>query len=408
MRRVRLGLLIFAAVCLSVFSGCAGKMNEKEHSERETSAEEPGGPETATPDESEGTAEDPSRKDTDILLYLDENEVYLTIIKELTGQYGELRTASWLDEATDPYRNSKEVNGVCYLRLLDFDGDGDRELYAVCKNEEEDTYTGRVFSADHGRDPIFESPVNSELLFHTHAIELVCKGRDKYFVFVRYIPDGLGAQNINRLYGYGPDDPDAFSYARFTSFEESSDGDISYMISDDDSHGEWVSCDEDEYRKSEDDWWADAEEETFFCVRSSGGEIDLEGLRGSIRKTMQELTGKEGTKEETTQTEEAEDLIWQAEENPESEGERMRPFYGIWCGASKDEADAENIAASIREKGLPAQVFVTTDWSSLNKERWYVITAGTYDTQQEAEQALPEVRKVNSDAYIKYSGEYIR
>lgn len=408
MRRVRLGLLIFAAVCLSVFFGCAGKMNEKEHSETEADAEEPGGPETDSPDETEGRAEGSSRKDTDILLYLDENEVYLTIIKELTGQYGELRTASWLDEVTDPYRNSKEADGVCYLRLLDFDSDGDRELYAVCKNEEEDTYTGRVFSADHGRDPIFESPVNSELLFHTHAIELVCKGRDRYFVFVRYIPDGMGAQNINRLYGYDPDDRDAFSYARFTSFEESSNGDISYMISDDDSHGEWLSCDEDEYRKSEDDWWADAEVETFLCVRSSGGEIDLEGLLGSIRQTMQELTGKEGTEDEAAQSEESEDLIWQAEEKPESEGERMRPFYGIWCGASKDEADAENIAASIREKGLPAQVFVTTDWSSLNKERWYVITAGTYDSQEEAEQALPEVRKVNSNAYIKYSGEYIR
>ena len=56
-------------------------------------------------------------------------------------------------------------------------------------------------------------------------------------------------------------------------------------------------------------------------------------------------------------------------EDAGSEQERKHAFYGIWCGASKDEAVAKNIADSIREKGFSAEVVITTDWSNLNKEK---------------------------------------
>ena len=82
------------------------------------------------------------------------------------------------------------------------------------------------------------------------------------------------------------------------------------------------------------------------------------------------------------------------------------PFYGIWCGAAKTEAEAQKQVKKIRENGFDAQVFVTTDWSNLNTEKWYVITAGTYGTEKAASAVLPDVQRVCSNAYIKYSGNW--
>lgn len=56
--------------------------------------------------------------------------------------------------------------------------------------------------------------------------------------------------------------------------------------------------------------------------------------------------------------------------------------------------------------GFDAQVFVITDWSNLNTEKWYVITAGTYGTEEAASAVLPDVQRVCSNAYIKYSGNW--
>lgn len=60
----------------------------------------------------------------------------------------------------------------------------------------------------------------------------------------------------------------------------------------------------------------------------------------------------------------------------------------------------------IRGNGFDAQVFVTTDWSNLNTEKWYVITAGIYGTKEAASAVLQDVQRVCSDAYIKYSGNW--
>lgn len=84
----------------------------------------------------------------------------------------------------------------------------------------------------------------------------------------------------------------------------------------------------------------------------------------------------------------------------------ISPFYGIWCGAAKTGAEAQKQVKKIRENGFDAQVFVTTDWSNLNTEKWYVITAGTYGTEKAASAVLSDVQRVCSDAYIKYSGNW--
>ena len=88
------------------------------------------------------------------------------------------------------------------------------------------------------------------------------------------------------------------------------------------------------------------------------------------------------------------------------EEEEYEPFYGIWCGASKKKSEAEKEADTLWNKGLDAQVFVSSDWSNLNKEKWYVITAGVYTSKSSAKSYLSAVKKVYPDAYVKYSGKW--
>lgn len=82
------------------------------------------------------------------------------------------------------------------------------------------------------------------------------------------------------------------------------------------------------------------------------------------------------------------------------------PFYGIWIGASKDPTEADRIAQKMNSSGREAYVIVTTDWSNLNSEKWYVVTAGMYLTKEDANAQLADIQACGyADAYIKYSGE---
>lgn len=83
------------------------------------------------------------------------------------------------------------------------------------------------------------------------------------------------------------------------------------------------------------------------------------------------------------------------------------PFYGVWIAASKTETEAQNMADQYRADGLETQIVVTTDWSNLNNEKYYTLTAGAYATQDEAEARLSEVKAQGlKDAYVKYTGEH--
>ncbi len=91
---------------------------------------------------------------------------------------------------------------------------------------------------------------------------------------------------------------------------------------------------------------------------------------------------------------------------PVKAAEVTTPFYGIWCQADKDYNEALRYASIMSQYGCTAQVFTTTDWSNLNKEKWYVVTAGVYYSEESANAALSSVRRVYPDAYVKYTGYY--
>ena len=78
-------------------------------------------------------------------------------------------------------------------------------------------------------------------------------------------------------------------------------------------------------------------------------------------------------------------------------------FYGIWVYASKDRREAEEFVAQMSES-LDGKIFITTDWENLNDEMYYVVSAGQYDSKDDAKLKLDEIKKIYSNAYIKYSG----
>ncbi len=82
-------------------------------------------------------------------------------------------------------------------------------------------------------------------------------------------------------------------------------------------------------------------------------------------------------------------------------------FYGVWCAAVKDEAEAQVIADKISEAGFDGRVFCTDEWSNMNSDRWYAVTAGVFYSEDAAESALKDVKALGyKDAYVKYSGDY--
>ena len=88
---------------------------------------------------------------------------------------------------------------------------------------------------------------------------------------------------------------------------------------------------------------------------------------------------------------------------------RPEPFYGIWTMGSKAESDAVSAADKLKSQGFAAKVYMTTDWSNLNKEPWYVVSAGEYASESEAEKALTSVKNAGySTAYVKFTGDYIK
>ena len=86
----------------------------------------------------------------------------------------------------------------------------------------------------------------------------------------------------------------------------------------------------------------------------------------------------------------------------------VSPFYGIWCYGVKSEEDAQKGVDELNAKGLDGQMFITTDWGNLNSEKWYVVTAGTYESEAAAKDALAAVKDAGyTNAYVKYTGDYL-
>ena len=87
---------------------------------------------------------------------------------------------------------------------------------------------------------------------------------------------------------------------------------------------------------------------------------------------------------------------------------RTAPFWGVWISASKDLDEAVATAQEATSRGLQGEVFMTTDWSNLNPEPWYVVAAGCLNSESEANALVSKAQKAGyENAYAKHSGDYV-
>lgn len=107
-------------------------------------------------------------------------------------------------------------------------------------------------------------------------------------------------------------------------------------------------------------------------------------------------------------TEDESDIYYDYEEEDYVDGFFNRNgFYGVWCSAFKTEEEAYAFVDNLSSQGYYLQVTLTTWWSNLNSDPYYVVTYGAYDTKEDAEAALQDIQNVCADAYVKYSGAYV-
>ena len=97
---------------------------------------------------------------------------YIQVIENLESEYGELWFMAY---GEDGY----ESDGLCYLNLIDFTADGSDELMAVCKKENEDHYTGFIYTIRNG---------NVELMYRNDQIEFN-SGDMRDLIVVSYTED---------------------------------------------------------------------------------------------------------------------------------------------------------------------------------------------------------------------------
>ena len=69
---------------------------------------------------------------------------YVEVIDKLKEEYGEIRMTKSIQDPDEP--SLGELNGVCLLTLLDMDGMGEKELFAVCKNDTDTAYKGIIYT----------------------------------------------------------------------------------------------------------------------------------------------------------------------------------------------------------------------------------------------------------------------
>ena len=109
---------------------------------------------------------------------IEKTKPYIDVINTLNSKYGSLRIV----QNNREWQN--EANGLCYLNLIDFTGDGEDELIAVCKNEDEEHYTGYIYTLNNGKaELIYENP-QIEYNFY-QGFDLVSLGyaEDTGFIF---------------------------------------------------------------------------------------------------------------------------------------------------------------------------------------------------------------------------------
>ena len=84
------------------------------------------------------------------------------------------------------------------------------------------------------------------------------------------------------------------------------------------------------------------------------------------------------------------------------------PFWGVWVAATQDQESAKAQSDELSNLGFDAIVVQTNDWSNLNADEWYAVSAGCFASREEAEAQLEKAVAAGYDtAYVKHTGSYL-
>ena len=83
--------------------------------------------------------------------------------------------------------------------------------------------------------------------------------------------------------------------------------------------------------------------------------------------------------------------------------------YGVFVMSSKDADQCVEAELKLEDAGFVDDVVLyTPDFSGLNSDPYYVVTAGLFDSEDEANKCLAKVQAAGfPDAYVKFAGTYI-
>ena len=114
-----------------------------ENTEDSTDEQPNGNADDSTDDQPDETAEDEFAVNEQNSL-----KPYIEVIDKLTEEHGEIRMTKSIQEPDD--LSIAELNGMCLLTLLDMDGMGEKELFAVYKNDTDTAYNGIIYTIREG------------------------------------------------------------------------------------------------------------------------------------------------------------------------------------------------------------------------------------------------------------------
>ena len=84
----------------------------------------------------------------------------------------------------------------------------------------------------------------------------------------------------------------------------------------------------------------------------------------------------------------------------------QRPFYGVFTSTTTDRDAAILAAGKLLDQGYDGTVTYSPEWDNLNSKPFFCVLAGRYDTQEDADEALADVKADGyKDAYVKFSGQ---
>lgn len=217
-------------------------------------------PDTNDNDYTDESSDDDSE---DVLTDNDQNALkpYAEVIDKLKEEYGEIRMTKSIQDPDNA--EFAELNGVCLLTLLDMDGMGEKELFAVCKNDKDTSYKGIIYTIkDNKAVAALEIADTAASLYGYDSTVCIHRFNNRDYILVAESEED-GSYSIS---GYMGDKFATVEYSYEKSYvpeddeEEEIDTEEEESTSDDEESESWDDSGEEDYNDEESEDWTESED----------------------------------------------------------------------------------------------------------------------------------------------------